>query len=180
MRQTAIQGFLSRFRRSPTTSFFDRFLADLNRALSALFSKIRPQKIGGSKGGWAPLSANPACAAMSRGNKARNEQIGPIPSPPRSIPRPSVFLEKLLQTVESFGFENWVFGTGFQVFGTTCWMFGTGSWVFGSAVGEIPTPPHPPTSPTQPLPTPPHPIPPPSPPTRPALPLKAHASARPF
>ena len=45
MRQKAIQSLLSRFRWSPTTSIFDGFLADLNRALSALFSKFRPQKI---------------------------------------------------------------------------------------------------------------------------------------
>ena len=45
MRQKAIQGLLSRFRWSPTTSIFDGFLADLNRALSALFFKIRLQKI---------------------------------------------------------------------------------------------------------------------------------------
>ena len=64
----------------------------------------------------------------------------------------SEILEKLLQTVESFGFEIWVFGTACWVFGTTwvfgtvcwvfgtrSWVFGTRSWVFGSAVGEIPT-----------------------------------------
>ena len=58
----------------------------------------------------------------------------------------SEILEKMLQTVESFGFEFWVFGTkcwvfGFEiwVFGKRCWVFGTRSWVFGSAVGEIPT-----------------------------------------
>ena len=45
MRQKAIQGLLSRFRWSRTTSIFDGFWADLNRALSALFSKFRPQKI---------------------------------------------------------------------------------------------------------------------------------------
>ena len=48
MRQKAIQGLLSRFRWSQTTSIFDGFLADLNRALSALFSKIRHQKIENS------------------------------------------------------------------------------------------------------------------------------------
>ena len=48
MRQKAIQGLLSRFRRSPGPLIFDGFLADLNRALSALFSKIGPQKIENS------------------------------------------------------------------------------------------------------------------------------------
>ena len=76
-------------------------------------------------------------------------------------------LEKMLQTVESFGFEIrvfgfeilvfgfeiwvfgtkcwvfdtscWVFGTKCWVFGTSCWVFGTQCWGFGSAVGEIPT-----------------------------------------
>ena len=47
-RQKAIQGLLSRFRWSPTTSIFDGFLADSNQALSALFSKIGPQKIENS------------------------------------------------------------------------------------------------------------------------------------
>ena len=64
MRQKAIQRLLSRFRWSPGPSIFDRFLADLNRALSALFFKIGPQQIknppspggppGGSKGGFWP------------------------------------------------------------------------------------------------------------------------------
>ena len=40
MRQNAIQGLLSRFRWSGTTLIVDGFLADLNRALSALFFKI--------------------------------------------------------------------------------------------------------------------------------------------
>ena len=44
MRQKAIQGLLSRFRWSPTTSIFDGFFADLNRALSALFSNFGSQK----------------------------------------------------------------------------------------------------------------------------------------
>ena len=39
MHQKAIQGLLSRFRWSSGPSIFDRFLADLNRALSALFPK---------------------------------------------------------------------------------------------------------------------------------------------
>ena len=45
MRQKAIQSLLSRFRWSPGPSIFDGFLADLNRALSALFFKIRVSKI---------------------------------------------------------------------------------------------------------------------------------------
>ena len=40
LRQKAIQGLLSRFQWSPGPSIFDGFLADLNRALSALFSKL--------------------------------------------------------------------------------------------------------------------------------------------
>ena len=44
MRQKAIQGLLSRFRWSPITSIFEGFLVVLNRTLSALFSKIGPQK----------------------------------------------------------------------------------------------------------------------------------------
>ena len=70
----------------------------------------------------------------------------------------SEILEKMLQTVEGFGFEIWVFGfenrvfgTKCWVFGTRCWVFGTRSWVFGSAVGEIPTgcnPPPPPSTPS--------------------------------
>ena len=43
-RQKAIQGLLSRFRWSPGPSIFDRFWADLNRALSALFFKNRVSK----------------------------------------------------------------------------------------------------------------------------------------
>ena len=97
----------------------------------------------------APLSANPACAAASRGDYARNDQIRPIPSP-RSPFRDS---QRLLHTVESFGTgfrmlgfaiwvfgtRCWVFGTGSWVFGTTYWMLGTQCWVSGSAVGEITT-----------------------------------------
>ena len=36
-----------------------------------------------------------------------------------------IFLEKLLQTVESFGFEIWVFGFENRVFGLKFWVFGT-------------------------------------------------------
>ena len=75
MRQKAIQGLLSRFRWSPGPSIFDGFLADLNRALSALVSKIRPQNFEnppspggllGDRGEWASTDANPACAPLKR------------------------------------------------------------------------------------------------------------------
>ena len=70
-RQKAIQGLLSRFRWSPGPSIFDGFLANLNRALSALFfsnsdlkkSKIPPPQgvpLGGQRGVLAPLGADPA------------------------------------------------------------------------------------------------------------------------
>ena len=78
MRQKAIQGLLSRFRWSPGPSIFDGFLADLNQALSALFFKIGSQKSGNPGSppvGGGPLSANPACAATSRGNFRIGELI---------------------------------------------------------------------------------------------------------
>ena len=49
------------------------------------------------------------------------------------------FLEKLLQSVESFGTGFRVLGFEIWVFGTGSWVFGTQCWVLGSAVGEIPT-----------------------------------------
>ena len=79
MLQKAIQGLLSRFRLSPTTSIFDGFFADLNLALSAFFFRIGlenrkspcPGVLPGlashrRKGGLAPADANPAFAVMSR------------------------------------------------------------------------------------------------------------------
>ena len=118
-----------------------------------LFRPVPSRSKGGQREGLAPQSANPACAPTSKGDYARNERNRPIPSPPGRFREPQWFLEKMLQTVESFGTgfrvfgfaicvfgtKCWVFGTRRWVFGTTCWVFGTGSWVFGSAVGEIPT-----------------------------------------
>ena len=73
-RQKAIQGLLSHFRWSPGPSIFDGFLADLNRALSALFSKIRPQKIENPPSPGGPLGLQMSNVGL-RGSKEGSRMI---------------------------------------------------------------------------------------------------------
>ena len=68
LRQKAIQDLLSRSRWLWTTSIFHRFLADLNRALSALFFNIGPQKIENPPSPGGPLGLQMSNVGL-RGSK---------------------------------------------------------------------------------------------------------------
>ena len=75
MRQKAVQGLLSRFRWSPGPLIFDRFWADLNRALSALFSK------GGQRGGFGPHRREPRICPPSRGEMLELSELNRFQAP---------------------------------------------------------------------------------------------------
>ena len=141
MRQKAIQGLLSRFRRSPTTSIFDGFLADLNRALSALFFKLRPQKIenppspGGplgifQRGVWAPLGlhmSNVGLRGSEEGSRGLPEGSAGSGGCSAGLGDCSEILEKLLRNSGPW-IRNLDLGQGIWGLAQTVESFGSAIW----------------------------------------------------
>ena len=125
------------------------FLPKSSRGKSAWSNK---PKGGDRRGDMAPLSANPACAAVSRGDYARNERIGPIPSRPgrfRDLPNFwKICFRPLRAPASKFGClasKIWCLS---RLVGCLAHEVGCLAPLLGkSPLGETPLPPPPPTPP---------------------------------